>query len=228
MAEFNDLILAHKGKRICVMGGAPSLADHMAGLACDIVISVNAHGVDVRAPDYMLAMDMHYWGTEEPLWRYLRSRSDAPIINPEDWADYQLRDWPGHPRRYVLSGMVAAWAAWAMGARVVLLAGMDGYGGAPSKLAHSTAAAEAIKCPVRVVGGGPLTKFWPAYDPAERFGRYTPHPAVEGLRGVDNECTIRVLKPLTLRGVERQRGEELTLMRHEVAKWIKHRMVAEL
>ena len=125
-------------------------------------------------------------------------------------------------------GGYAVQIACAMGARVVLLAGMDGYGGAPSKLAHSTAAAEAIKCPVRVVGGGPLTKFWPAYDPAERFGRYTPHPAVEGLRGVDNECTIRVLKPLTLRGVERQRGEELTLMRHEVAKWIKHRMVAEL
>lgn len=228
MAEFNDLILAHRGKRICVMGGAPSLADHMAGLACDIVISVNAHGVSIRAPDYMLAMDMHYWGTEQPLLPYLRSKSDAPVINPEEWADYRLETWPGHPRRFVLSGMVAAWAAWAMGARVVLLAGMDGYSGAPSKLAHSTAAAELIKCPVRVVGGGPLTKFWPAYDPAERFGRYTPHPGIEGLRGVNNLVTLRATKPRTMCGADREAGEVFTAMRHDAAFWIKHRLAVEL
>ena len=228
MAEFNDLLLAHKGKRICVMGGAPSLADHMAGLACDIVISVNAHGVDVRKPDYMLAMDMHYWGSEQPLWIYLRSKSDAPIINPEEWADYQLRTWPDYPKRYVLSGMVAAWAAWAMGAKVVLLAGMDGYGGTPSKLTHSGRAAQLIKCPVRVVGGGPLTEFWPAYDPAERFGRYTPHPAIEGMKGVNNLVKLRALKARDMCGAEREKGEVFTAMRHDAQLWLRHRLVEEL
>lgn len=228
MTEFHDLILAHRGKRICVMGGAPSLADHMEGLSCDVVISVNAHGVDIRSPDYLLAMDMHYWGTEQPLWRYLRSRSSAPIINPEEWADYRLRDWPDYPKRYVLSGMVAAWAAWAMGAKVVILAGMDGYGGSPSKLAHSTRTATLIKCPVRVVGGGALTQFWPAYDAAERFGRYKPHPAIDGMRGVNNLVTVRALKPRHMCGADREKGEVFQAMRHDLRMWLRHRLVEEL
>jgi hypothetical protein len=228
MKLFNDLILAHKGKRICVMGGADSLASHMEGLQADVVISVNAHGVDIRKPDYMLAMDEHYWGTTAPLWQYLRSRSDAPIINPEEWADYRLVTWPGHPKRFVLSGMVAAWAAWAMGAKAVILAGMDGYGGAPSKLAHSSLAAEEIRCPVRVVGGGALTKFWPEYNDRERFGRYTPHSAINGLLGIDGLITIRATKPRFMCGKEREKGEVFQAMRHDAAFWIRHKLAVEL
>src|SRR5690606_19762695 len=55
--DFRDLILAHKGKRICVMGGAPSLAADLETVKADIYISTNAHGVGLVEPDYLLAMD---------------------------------------------------------------------------------------------------------------------------------------------------------------------------
>ena len=228
MKPFNDLILAHKGKRICVMGGAPTLADHMATVQADVVISINAHGVDICKPDYMLAMDAHYWGTETPLWKYLRSKSDAPIINPEEWADYRLGYWPAYPKRYVLSGMVGAWAAWAMGAKVVILAGMDGYGGAPSKMAHSTEPAKEIRCPVRVVGGGPLTKFWPEYNAGERFPRYKPHSTINGLLGIDGMITLQAVKARHMCGKEREKGEIFQAMRHDAALWLRHKLVIEL
>ena len=225
--DFRDLILAHKGKRICVMGGASTLAEHLEGVDADLYLSTNGHGCDIRRPDYVVAMDDDWHG--EPrigMHAHIRARTDAPTISPRPWADYQLATWLDAPKTSVLTGMVATWAAWAMGAKVVILAGMDGYDGA--RMEFCAVAERDVKCPVRVAGGGPLTKFWPAYDPKERFGRYAPHPSIDALRGIDGQTRIRVRKPVTIRGRDMAPGEEMTVMRHEVRRLLHHRMIEEV
>ena len=126
MRDFRELILAHKGKRVCVIGGGP-LGDIPKA---DVYISANAHGVDRQRPHYVLAMDERHSKAGKEMGAFLRAKTDAPIISPHAYADFRLGQWPQCPR-FVLSGMIATWAAWAMGAKVVLLAGCDGYGGDP-------------------------------------------------------------------------------------------------
>lgn len=227
MTDFRDLVLRHKGKRFCVMGGSPTLAEHVPGIEADVWISTNAHGVDLHPADYVLAMDENNTREGVPMGPFLRSRTDAPIISPHSYADFQLVSWPQAPR-FVLSGMVAAWAAYMMGAKVVILAGCDGYGGNHGYVCEAGKIDRDIHCPVRVAGGGPLTKTWPAYDPAEKFGRYSPNSAIEGWLGKDAPIRIRVRKPCHIRGAERPRGWECQVMRHEVAKQLKHYMVEEV
>lgn len=228
LRDFRELILAHKGKRICVMGGAPGLEEQLAEVQADIYISTNGHGCDIRRPDYLLAMDeRHSRYDGAPMGEWLRRRCDAPIISPHAYADYRLGHWPQAPR-FVLSGMIAAWAAWAMGAQVVILAGCDGYGGETGYVREAQKIAPDIHCPVRVAGGGPLSEVWPAYEPGERFGRYSPHPAIDGLRGIDGRVRVRARKPCTVGLIDLAIGQEVSAMRHEVARLLKHRMVEEV
>ena len=120
----------------------------------------------------------------------------------------------------------AAWAAYAMGAKVVVMAGMDGY--ADNDYSdEARKIARDIHCPVRVASGF-LTGVWPAWDSAERFGKYTPHSAIDGLRGIDNSIRVRAVKPCKVGLIELERGQELPVMRHEVAKLLRHRMVVEV
>ena len=229
--DFRELILKHKGKRICVMGGSPQLAEHLAQVEADVYISTNAHGVDIRAPNYLLAMDSVNSRNGRPMGDYLRSQCAAPIISRHAYADHQFVTWPQAPRD-VLSGMVATWAAFCMGAKVVILAGFDGYAkDRPSRLSGYTfeaiKMARDVKCPVRVVGGG-LAGAWPAYDPAEKFGKYTPHSSIGYWKGSDDLVRIRVRKPTQIRGSYRSKGEELNVMRHEVVRHLKHRMAEEI
>jgi hypothetical protein len=223
MRDFRELILAHKGKRICVMGGAPIEALPKA----DVYISTNAHHVDRVKPDYVLAMDERNSREGKEMGAFLRSRTDAPIISPHGYADFRLGHWPQHPR-FVLSGMIGTWAAWAMGAKVVLLAGCDGYGGDPGYVDEARKIDRDVHCPVRVVGGGPMTKVWPEFDEAERFGKYKPHSAIDGLKGKDGEIRIRALKPCSVGYTDLTKGQELIAMRHDVARLLKHRMVEEV
>lgn len=223
IGDFRELILKHKGKRICVIGGAPIKELPEA----DVYISTNAHGVSLVAPDYLLAMDETNDREKRPMGPFLRSKADAPIISPHGYADYRLGHWPQHPR-FVLSGMVATWAAWAMGAKVVILAGCDGYGGDAGFVDEARKMARDVHCPVRVAGGGPLTAVWPEYDPGEKFGKYKPHSAIDGLRGIDGCIRVRAFKPCTVGRVELAKGQEMTAMRHEVASLLKHRMVEEI
>lgn len=224
MGSFADLILKHRGKRIVVMGGAPSLAEEIEGLQADVWISANEHGAKLRQVDYIVAMDERHGGLRVNMREHLRQFSDAPIIGPWAFNDYTLHTWPGSPRKG-LSGMVATWAAWVMGGHPVILAGFDGYGG--SKLHETQRVAGDIKGAVRVMGGA-LAKFWPVYDPGEKFGRYKPHSAILGLQGVQGEITIRFRKPTEFRGESVTGGHEVRVMRHEAARLLRHRMVEEI
>lgn len=228
MRDFRELMLTHAGKTFCVMGGAPNLAEHMAQVKADVFISTNAHGVDLVKPDYLLAMDeKHSRHNFAPMGDWLRARCDAPIISPHGYADIRLGHWPQHPR-FVLSGMIATWAAFAMGAKLVIIAGCDGYGGEAGYIDEARKIARDVYCPVRVVGDGPLSKIWPSYDDEETFMEYKPHSSIDGLRGIDGHIRIRALKPCTVGRIDIAKGQEMTAMRHEVARLLKHRMVEEI
>jgi hypothetical protein len=226
--DFRELILKHAGTRVIVMGGGPSLAADIERIGTkpgDVVISTNAHGVDLREPDYLLAIDHTHTRARQPMGAYLRQRSTAPIISPHAFANYRLGHWPEHPR-WVLSGLIAAWAGWAMGAKVVVLAGMDGY--ADNDYSdEARKIARDIHGPVRVASGF-LSGVWPLWDPGERFGKYTPHSAIDGLRGIDGLVRVRVRKACTVGRADVAPGMELTAYRHEVHKLLRHRMVEEL
>ena len=209
------------------MGGAQSLERQLPTVDADVFISVNAHGASHRH-EYIVAMDEEHGDRRVPMRPFLRERSSAPVIGPRHWNDYILHTWPDHPKTGVLSGMVAAWVAWAMGAQVVILAGMDGYGGEPSSLARSAVAARQIQCPVRVVGGGPLTKFWPAYDAGEVFGEYVMHPSIEAIQGIDSLTRVHAVKKCSTHTMNLQPGDEVTGMRHEFARLLKHGLVREV
>lgn len=221
--DFRELVLKHKGKVICVLGGAP--IDQVP--KADIYISANAHHVDKVKPDYVLAMDETHSGKKVAMGDYLRSLTDAPIISPHGYADYSLGTWPQHPR-WVLTGMIAVWAAFMMGAKAVIVAGMDGYGGENGYLDEAKKISRDVHCPVRVFGGGPLEQAWPAYDPGERFGRYKPHGSIEAWQGKDGLVRIEVKHPCTIRGKDARPGDEFTVMRHEIKRELKHKMVVEV
>lgn len=218
---FADLALKHKGKIICVIGGAPITELPKA----DVYISTNAHGVDLVTPDYFLAMDEHNSREDCEMGGYLRSKGDAPIISPHKYADYRLNAWPQAPR-FVLSGLIGAWMAWFMGAKVVVLAGMDGDSGDPGYIDEATKMARDIYGPVRIAGGGPMTAIWPEYDAAERFGKYKQHTAIDKWLGNDGAITIRARKRCD--GLSLDVGETMKVFRHEVEILLKHRMVEEI
>lgn len=230
LRDFRELILAHPGKRVIVMGGGPSLSsdlDRLGKRAGDVVISTNAHGVDLRRPDYLLAIDHTHTGAGQPMGQYLRARSDAPIISPHEFADYRLATWPQAPR-YILSGLVAAWAGFAMGGKVVCLAGFDGY---PDNdyAGEARKVADEIRCPVRVVSGF-LEAVWPLYDPRERFGKYVPHSSIDGLRGVDGLIWVRARKRCRIGTIDLEPGQTLQVMRHDwdVRLRLKHKTLEEV
>ena len=228
--DFWGLILAHRGKKIAVMGGAPCLAEHLTkGVEADVWISANHHGILLRKADYLLCMDevvKQHGNTPFP--DFVRAHSDAKIISPYHWADHQLVTWPQHPR-LVLSGMVATWAAFMMGAKSIVLLGMDGYGGDPGYIDEARKMARDVHCPVRVVGGGALAKVWPEYKPGERFtGRYTPHTSINAWLNIDERVTVEAIKPCEVRGTMLAKGEQTKVMRFEVRRLLKHRMLKEV
>lgn len=222
---WEKLILSRPGARVCVMGGAGSLALHLQQVEADIYLSCNGHGAELVTPDFVVAMDEHHMAKQEPMQYHIARITDSPIISPRTYADIRLATWPGAPSTFVLTGMVAAWVAYVMGASVVILAGMDGYGGAQVDRARE--ARRDIKCPVRVVGGGPLCSYWPEYDPAEKFN-FQAHPALEWLRGIDLMSTFKALKKFSIPGREFQKDEVFQATHQEMHRPLTHRLVEEV
>ena len=105
-APLSDLIMKHAGQRICVMGGGPTLADDLKKVKADVYISVNDHGARQREVDYIVCMDNVHTAKKVEMRHYLRRFSDAPIVSPWHWGQYQLLRWPDYPCLFN-SGIIA-------------------------------------------------------------------------------------------------------------------------
>jgi hypothetical protein len=226
MKTFEELILKHKGKRICVMGGAQSLEADLKKVKADVYISTNGHGLEFQEADYLFAMDETNRHHQMPMGEYLRSVSSAPIISPRGYADYALTKWPQAPRD-VLSGMTAAWAAMMMGASVVILAGMDAYEGDAGYVDEARKMARDIHVPVRVFSDA-LQQVWTKYDGREKFKDYEPPSVIDTWLGVEGEIEIEVLRATTMMGRDVLPGQRYKVLRHDVRRLLKHRMIKEV
>jgi hypothetical protein len=224
--RFDDIVLSQKGKRICVMGGSESLVGDLKSISADIYISTNGHGAELVKPTYVVAMDQRHSVTDEYMGDRIRSKTGAPIISPRDYADISLTNWPQYPRD-ILSGVMAAWVSFMLGAKVVILAGMDGYKDKGFIHEYQKIARD-IKCPVRVMSGE-LAHIWPLYRENERF-RFEEHSSIKGWLGADADIQVEVLKPTTVYGLLRKKGDTFKARRHdsEIEILLMHKMLAEL
>ena len=223
LRSFGELVMRHRGARICVMGGGPSLAADVAKVAADVWISTNDHGAKLRPVDYVVAMDNLHTVERVQMGPRIRKVTDAPIIGPWQWSDYGLTNYPLAPT-LVFSGVIAQWIAAMMGGHPVIMAGFDCTGNARKAIAQHTAYKPHVRCESRVVSG-PLIGLWPAYDPAEVLGPYVPPEVfVESEHGI----YVRVVKPVELRGQTYPIGTVLNVPRAEVHRQIKHRSLVEV
>lgn len=223
---FGDLVMAHRGQRICVMGGGPTLASDLDRVDADVWISVNEHGAKLRKADYVVAMDNTHTRLQTHMQKHLRQFTQAPVIGPWHWCEYQLLKWPLQPK-FMLSGVIASWVASMMGGHPVILAGFDCYGGDNATLTQHREYLPHVMGQVRVVSG-PLLKHYPAYDAAETFGDYAPPAGLDIDALNDGEIVIRVLKQFEFRGREWPPGTLMRVSRYEVRLQLKHKSVEEV
>lgn len=226
LRSFGDLVMAHKGQRICVMAGGPNLAADIERVDADVWISVNEHGAKLREVDYVVAMDNTHTKLHVPMNKHLRKFTKAPIIGPWHWNDYQLMRWPLQPR-FMISGVVASWVASMMGAHPVILAGFDCYNGdAPTVRQHENYREHLIG-QVRVCSG-PLLKFHQVHSQAEVLEAYVPPKALDLDALTEGEIVVEVMKPFEFRGREWPIGTRLRVSRFEVRLQLKHKSLKEV
>jgi hypothetical protein len=170
-------------------------------------------------------MDNLHTVTKDPMLGVIRAFTDAPIIGPWHWCDYGITNYPLAPR-LMFTGIVAHWVAGMLGGHPVILAGYDCYGGRHRTFGHHKEYVPFMgRTQVRVVSG-PLTEVWPAYDPGEDFEPFVvPDDLdIESEHGI----TVKVIKPVPIRGVEYPVGTVLRVPKAEVWRQIKHRSLAEV
>jgi hypothetical protein len=225
LKSFGELVMRHKGARICVMGGGPNLASDIEKVQADIWISCNDHGARLRPVDYVVAMDNIHTGLQVPMEGHIRPHTKAPIIGPWHWCDYGLATYPLSPR-LLLSGVIAQWVAYLMGAHPLILAGFDCYGGTQRSIDQHRSYVPHVRCAVRVVSG-PLVGTWPKYSADEPLGAYAP-PDVFAEASAAHGVRVKVIKPVDIRGHQWPAGTVLHVPRAEVWRQIKHRSLAEV
>lgn len=225
LRSFGELVMKHKGARICVMGGGPTLAEEIESVEADLWISTNAHGAKLRPVDYVVAMDNLHTVSKEPMEGLVRAHTKAPIIGPWHWSDYGITNYPLAPR-LLFSGVIAQWVAYMMGAHPVILAGFGCYGGSHRSIAQHRECAAHVHGEVRVVAG-PLTAVWPTYDPDEVLPEYEV-PEAFGTENLEHGVRVKVLKAVEIRGREYPIGTVLQAPRAEVWRQIKHRSLMEV
>lgn len=219
-----DLIMKHAGERICVMGGGKSLDSDLEQVEADVYISVNDHGARRRPVDYIVCMDNIHTGNKREMRHYLRQFSDAPVISPWHWGQYQMARWPGLPKMYN-SGVIATWVASLMGAHPLIIAGFDCYNGDKRIMDMHREFLDRIECQVRVVSG-PLQSLYPAYKPKEKLKKFVaPSLFSEAKEGL---IKIRVDKHFEYRGHEWPIGTILTVPEIEVWRQIKHKSISRV
>lgn len=224
--SFGDLVMAHKGARICVMGGGSTLASDLEGVKADIWISVNEHGAKLREVDYVVAMDNTHTKLKVPMNKHLRQYTTAPIIGPWHWCDYQLMKWPLQPK-FMISGVVASWVASLMGAHPVIMAGFECYGSNGPTLRQHIEYRPHLIGEVRVCSG-PLLEHYEQYRSNERRKAYEVPAALDINSLTEGETVVQVLKPFEFRGHEWPVGSKLRVSRFEVRRQIKHKSLVEV
>jgi hypothetical protein len=222
MGSVRDLLLKHAGARIAVIGGGPSRIEQAARLPEGTVcLSANQHGCLTRPCEYIVACD----NIETMLRPY-----GVPIISPHRWADYRMSE---HPQ-LLYTGMHSAWVAWMLGAREILLVGMDCYAdprgnyaegvvdpvpdrvrGVDQQIKYWKKVLACIPVPIRAMAG-PLVPVFGAFDPAEEFPPYVPTERHVLLA----QCAGTKVEILKDHGRERgnhcfKRGQVLELPRNE-------------
>jgi hypothetical protein len=224
MRSFGELAMRHRGARICVMGGGPTLAPDIEKVTADVWISTNEHGAKLRPVDYVVAMDNLHTKLGVSMKGHIRPHTQAPILGPWHWNDWQITRWPGLPNM-PLSGVIATWVAYILGAHPVILAGFDCYGG--RKVGQHREMAPNIAAEVRVVSG-PLIGLYRQYDPQETFAPYVAPDVMKLMPELDGEIKVRVRKPVAIRGYEWPIGSELVIPRYEVKHQLKHKSLVEI
>lgn len=225
LRSFGELVMKHKGARICVMGGGPTLAADIAQVEADVWISANQHGAALRPVDYVVAMDNLHTIQRVLMLDIIREHTDAPIIGPWHWCDYGITNYPLAPR-LMFTGIVAHWLAGMMGGHPVILAGYDCYGGKHRTFAHHKEyVPHMANTQVRVVSG-PLQEVWPAYDPEEVLPEFVVPDDLDIER--EHGVTVKVIKPVPIRGIEYPVGTVLRVPRAEIWRQLKHRSLAEV
>jgi hypothetical protein len=225
LRSFGELVMRHKGARICVMGGGPTLADDIAQVEADVWISANQHGARLRPVDYVVAMDNLHTVHKVSMEGVIREFTNAPIIGPWHWCDYGITNYPLSPR-LMFTGVVAQWIAYMMGAHPIIMAGYGCYGGTHRTRSQHREYMEFVRGEVRVVSG-PLTEFWPTYDAEEVLPSYTV-PEVFDFDVEQHGVTVKVIKSVPIRGVEYPVGTVLRVPKAEVWRQIKHRSLMEV
>lgn len=215
----SDLIMKHAGKSICIMGGSKSLENDLKNIDADIYISVNNHGAMKRKVDYIVCMDNIHTGNKMFMHDYLKQYSDAPIISPWHWGDYQICRWPDYPYLFN-SGVIASWVAYLMGAHPIIFAGFDCYGGQRRILDMHEKFLKHNRCENRVASGA-LLKFYKEYNISEKFDDYViPEIFGEALQG---QIKVKVVSRFEYRGYVWPVGTVLTVSEHEVRRQLKHK-----
>lgn len=223
--QFKTLIGKHKGKTICVMGGAPTLQEEIKGVDAQAWISANEHGAKLRKVDYVVAMDDTHGVTQQKMDELIRQHTKAPIIGPWPHCDFILPDWPMAPKR-VLSGVVAMWVAHCMGASEIILAGMDAYDGKPSAMKAYREMAAHINTKVTVAGDGHLSVIFP---PNKEFEQRYPDPVLARINENSADMiTVEARKPTNVGGRPLAKGEQMTGTRHEFRRLLKHNVLVEV
>jgi hypothetical protein len=221
-----DLVMKHKGQRICVMGGGPSLEADLQNVKADIWISVNEHGAKVRPVDYVVAMDTTHTSLHKDMKGHIRQFTHAPIIGPWSSCEYQVLKWPLAPK-FMLSGVVATWVASMMGAHPVILAGFDCYGGDEKTIRQHQQYKEHVTADVRVCSG-PLVGMYEQYRPTERRKAYKSPEGMDIEKLRDGEIVVKVIKPFEFRGKTWHPGSLLRVAEYEVRMQLKHKSLMKV
>jgi hypothetical protein len=214
-----DLIMKHAGQRICVMGGSKSLDTDLETIDADVYISVNDHGARRREVDYIVCMDNIHTAKKVEMRHYLREFSDAPVVSPWHWGEYQICRWPDYPYLFN-SGVIASWVAYLMGAHPLIFAGFDCYGGQPRIIDMHKTFVKHVKAECRVASG-PLLQLYPQHDATEALPEFkVPEIFGEAMQG---QIQVLVKAPFEYRGYSWPVGTKLTVSEYEVRRQIKHK-----
>lgn len=228
--NFRDLVLAHAGRPVAILGAGPSLPEQFGRLPAGcVLISVNHHACALARCDYIVAID-----SKPPEHRTRLEATGVPIVGPLPWATYRVMDQP----LLGFSSQHAVWAAWLMGGYPILLCGMDLYrsgrywDGAPapavgprrtveSQLRSWRRCFDAVPATVRSLGG-PLAELVPPYDPAELFPSYV-EPERATLLKAAGGTVVQIKVATKVRGQPLAPGDVVELPTNDARRLVEQR-----